>query len=465
VADRSLRSDDRRPRGFGTALRPTASASVADTLVDVRLSNWSRTYVYGARRVHVPTTHDQLRSIVAGTPRIRVLGSRHSFTDIGDAPELLRLDALPCELAVDQTAGTVSLSGATRYSELASALDRQGMALANLASLPHISVAGSIATATHGSGRRNGNLATAVVALELVVSSGDVVTLLRGDHAFDGAVVGLGALGAVTRVTLEIEPAYEVHQQVFENVPWDVLLESFEEISAAGYSVSVFTRWLGVAETVWVKRRERERGEPFPQALQLARAATSGHHPIPGLEAGTATEQLGVRGAWSQRLPHFRAEFTPSSGDEIQSEYFVPFEHAVAAITAVERLGARVRPLLQVSELRTIAGDELWMSPQHGRDSLGIHFTWLPRTRAVEAVLVELEAALAPFSARPHWGKLFVADAATLAPLYQRRSDFIELRASLDPRAAFTNAWMKRCVLGTGDTLENGADDERRSSG
>jgi xylitol oxidase len=376
-----------------------------------------------------------------------VLGSRHSFNDVADSEELLSLDRLPSEIAVDRAAGSVSLGAAVRYGELAEVLNAEGLALHNLASLPHISVAGAVATGTHGSGDRLGSLATAVSALELVTSDGEILRTARGDSEFDGMVVGLGALGAVTRITLDVEPGYEIRQRVFEELPWDALFEDFDAVSSAGDSVSVFTRWGDATDQVWVKSRVTGGAEEIRDDLFGAVAATVDRHPILGLDAVNCTPQLGVPGQWSDRLPHFRMGFTPSNGDELQSEYLLPRRHAIEAIGALRSLSERLRPLVQVSEIRTVAADRLWMSPEYGRDTVAVHFTWMPDQPAVEALLVDVEEALAPFEARPHWGKLFLAGAAAIAPLYERLPDFIGVIERLDPRGAFRNDWLERRLL------------------
>jgi xylitol oxidase len=411
-------------------------------------TNWAGNHRYRAERLHRPATVEELREVVATAARVRVLGSRHSFSDIADSVELVTLDDLPPDVVVDRAAGTVSLPAGLRYGELAEALHAEGVALANLASLPHISVGGAVATATHGSGDANGNLATAVAGLELVTSSGELLTAGRGDADFDGLVVGLGALGAVTRITLDVEPAYRVRQRAFNDLPWEVLVDRFDEVTAAGYSVSVFTRWGEAVDQVWVKRRVT--GDPEPDAGSFfgATRATVDQHPIRGIDPANCTPQLGVPGRWSDRLPHFRMGFMPSSGEELQSEFIVPRRDAAGAIGALRALAGVVRPVLQVSELRTVAADELWMSPQYRRDSLAVHFTWRPDRAAVDRVLVEVEAALAPFGARPHWGKLFRADASTIAPLYERLADFTRLVERLDRRGAFANPWLRTRVLG-----------------
>ena len=416
----------------------------------VARTNWAGNYTYRAHAIHAPSTLEQLQEIVCTLPRVRVLGSRHSFTDIADSVELVTLDRMARDVVVDRDALTVSCSGAVRYGELVRELRRERLALANLASLPHISVAGAVSTATHGSGDHNGNLATAVAGLEIVTSDGNVLTVARRDSDFDGLVVGLGAVGAVARITLDLERAYQMRQRVFEGLRWEKLLEHIDAITSSGYSVSVFTRWGETVTQVWVKSRVTEESQEAADGFFGATAATKQVHPIMGLDPVNCTTQLGVPGPWSERLPHFRLGFTPSSGAEIQSEYILPRRHAVSAIGAVLRIGSTIRPLVQVSEIRTIAADTLWMSPQYGQDTVAIHFTWKPDQERVTRALVELERILAPFEQRPHWGKLFLADATTIGSAYERLGDFARLLDRLDPRGAFRNEWLESRVLGTG---------------
>src|ERR687894_2667617 len=410
--------------------------------------NWAGNYAYRARRLHRPTTIEQVQEIVAGAPAVRVLGSRHSFNDIADSAELVTLEEMPVEVAFDGAANTVSCNAALKYGELVETLNAEGVALHNLASLPHISVAGAVATATHGSGDANGNLATAVAGLELVTSEGEVLEASRGEPDFDGLVVGLGALGAVTRITLDVEPAYEVRQRVFEGLRWEALFEPLDEITSCGYSVSVFTRWGETIDQVWVKSQVTAEAEQVGSALFGAVAATVDRHPILGLDAASCTPQLGRPGLWSDRLPHFRMGFTPSSGEELQSEFLVPRRHAVEAIEAVRALAEGIEPILQISEIRAVAADRLWMSMNYGQDTVGIHFTWKPEPEAVENMLVQLETALLPYGARPHWGKLFDAKAAAISPLYGRLPDFVRLVERFDPRGAFRNSWLNARVFG-----------------
>jgi len=409
--------------------------------------NWAGTYTYRAQKLHRPATMEQVQEIVANAASVHVLGSRHSFNDIADSEELISLENLPADVVVDHATHTVSLGGGVTYGHLVKTLNDEGVALHTLASLPHISVAGAVATATHGSGVTCGNLATAVAGLEIVRSSGAILKASRGDPDFDGLVVGLGALGAVTRITLDVQPAYEVQQRVFEGLSWQALSDHFDEITSCGYSVSIFTRWGETHEQVWVKIRMDE-PERLAGDLFGAVAATVDRHPIVELDPTPCTPQLGRPGLWSDRLPHFRMGSTPSSGTEIQTEYLLPRRHAIGAIEAVRALADGIRPILQVSEIRRVAADRLWMSMNYEQDSVGIHFTWKREPEAVQEMITQIEDALSPFEARPHWGKVFQAEAPTIAALYPRHADFVRLLQRLDPRGAFRNAWLKARVLG-----------------
>lgn len=414
------------------------------------LSNWSGNVIYGARVVHRPRTVREIQTLVSASDRVRALGSRHSFTAIADSAELISLAELDGEITIDASTGTVTVPGGVTYAELAVALNGHGLALANLASLPHISVAGAIATGTHGSGDRTGSLPTSVVGLELVTADGVRLRCQLGEPDFPGLVVGLGALGIVVELTLAVEPAYTMAQRVYEGLGWDVLLANLDAITAAGDSVSVFHRAGPATEQVWIKRRLP--ADPHPGDLFGSRPALVPRNPVLGADPVNATEQLEVAGPWSERLPHFRSGFTPSSGEEIQSELLVGRAHAVDAIEAMRGLSAQIRPLMLVGELRTVAADQLWLSPAYERDTLALHFTWRREPGAVQAAVAALEAALTPYGARPHWGKAIAARADTLAPLYPRMADFRRLRSRLDPRGVFVNDWLIDHVLGEDPT-------------
>lgn len=411
--------------------------------------NWAGNYTYRATRVHQPTSVDELREVVAGAPKLHALGSRHSFNDIADSAELVSLELLDQRMEIDRNASTVTVSAGTRYGALAQALEREHLALHNMASLPHISVAGAIATATHGSGDANGNLSTAVAALELVTSDGDLLWVSREDEDFAGMVVGLGALGVITRLTLDVQPSYWVRQQVFEHLDWDVLFDRFDEVTSSADSVSLFTDYGETVDQVWLKSRvDPERPKPLLDNFLGALAASRSLHPVATLSAANCTEQLGVPGAWADRLPHFRMEATPATGEEIQAEYMLPRRFAVAALQTVRDLATVIRPHLWISEVRTVAADDLWLSTAYRTDTVCIHFSWKPDPSAVERLVPVVEAALAPFEARPHWGKVFVATASELERRYERLPDFRRLTESMDKRGAFRNDFLDRHVFG-----------------
>lgn len=408
-------------------------------------TNWAGNVSFGAARVLRPESVAELREQVAGNARVRAVGAGHSFSPIADtAGALISLDELPRSARIDTGRQTVTATAAMRYGDLAVRLNAAGYALPNLASLPHISLAGACATGTHGSGNSNGGLATAVSGLELVTADGELVTVSRDTHGdeFGGMVVSLGALGIVTAITLDLVPAFTVRQWVYEDLPRQRLETDFAEIFASAYSVSVFTDWRP-PYTVRVWRKQRTGTQPPPRWLDATLASTQ-LNPVPGMDPGYTTAQLGEPGPWHERLPHFTAAGTPSSGDELQSEYLVPREHAVAALAALYPIADRIAAVLRISEIRTIAADDLWLSECHQRDSAGFHFTWRKDTVNVIPVLEAIEQRLAPFAARPHWGKVF---ATPPAGLYPRLPDFQRQRARFDPAGKFRNDFTDRYLL------------------
>ena len=416
-----------------------------------RRTNWAGNVVFGAATLHHPTSIDEVRRIVSGSERVRALGSGHSFNPIADTVgDQISLAGMPPLVHIDAERSTVTVGGGVRYGELAPQLHQAGYALHNLGSLPHICIAGATATGTHGSGVANGNLATAVRALDLVTASGDVVTLKVGDDEFEGAVVGLGMLGIVTSVTLAIEPTFAVAQYVYDGLSLAKLIAHLDETMEAAYSVSAFTDWRDPVMTqVWMKHRinASKPWEIWGQARWLdAPAADGPRHPVPGVDPVACTQQGGIPGPWHDRLPHFRLDFTPSSGDELQSEYFVPRESAVAALTAINSIAQVIAPVLQICELRTIAADELWLSPAYGRDSFAVHFTWISDIAAVKPALAAVEEQLAPFAARPHWGKVFEMTPALVHDRYERMPDFTALVSRFDPTGKFRNAFVDSFV-------------------
>jgi xylitol oxidase len=406
-------------------------------------TNWSGNIRFGAQRVHRPTTLSQLRDVVGSAERVRPLGTAHSFNSIADTRyDLVSVADLPPECDIDSTAGTARVAGGLRYGDIAARLQAAGWALPNLGSLPHISIAGACATGTHGSGNGNGCLATSVVGLDLVTADGQLVRL--DDVA--GAAVGLGALGVITHLTLRLVPTFDIAQYVYDGLPLPATPDRCDELFGAGYSVSLFTKWTGTAgNQAWVKRRT---DSPFAADREWlgGTLADGPRHPIAGMPAQFCTPQLGEPGPWFERLPHFRLEFNPSAGDELQSEYLIPRGSAVAAIAALSAIGDRIAPVLHVGEVRTVAEDGLWMSPAYGRDSLAVHFTWINDLEAVAPVMAAVEERLWPLDARPHWGKLWNAPMASVAARYHRLADFADLARRYDPTGKFTNPWLDSLI-------------------
>ena len=411
-------------------------------------TNWARNIEFAAAELRLPASVEELQGSVAASGRVRALGSAHSFNRIADTTGLLvSATSLPPVVEVAGDRSVVRVAGGVRYGDLAQQLDRAGYAVRNMASLPHISVAGSCATATHGSGDRNQNLPASVRAVELVTASGELTRIEAGAADFPGAVVGLGGLGVVTTMELEIIPSFEVRQYVYEGIPAEAVTSSFDEIFGSAYSVSVFTDWQGgTGNRIWQKQRAdtpATGGGGAPEWLG-GRLADGPRNPVPGMSAANATEQGGTPGPWHERLPHFRLEFTPSNGEELQSEFLVGRDVAVPVFETIAALSDLIVPLLQIGEIRTMAADDLWLSMAYQRDTVGFHFTWVKDEAAVAPVVLALEKALAPFGARPHWGKVFTSSAEAVRGVYPRYDDFVALLGRYDPDGKFRNEFMDR---------------------
>ncbi len=407
----------------------------------VPLRTWSGTYRFTARQVIAARTIDDVRRAVATDGRVRALGTRHSFSDLADnGATLVTLTDIAPDPVLDEASRTVTVGAGSSYGTIAAWLQERGWALGNLGSLPHISIAGAIATGTHGSGSRNRILSAAVAGLDYVDAGGGLCHVDRSDRSFDGLAVGLGAFGIVVRVTLDVEPSYLVRQDVYAGLPWDRVFADTAGIMSGAYSVSLFTDWSAESPQAWVKRRVAGPEDAAPEEFFGARRE---HGPVRLAEAPADNLTVhGKAGPWSRRLPHFRADATPSNGDEIQSEYFVDSRHGATALDAVRRLGPLITPLLLVSEIRSTAPDQLWLSGSYGRPTLAIHFTWRNRPEEVNAAVPRVEAALAPFGARPHWGKL--SHVQELEPLYPRLPDARTLFERLDPEGRFSNHRLER---------------------
>ena len=424
--------------------------SFSDFALQEKLKNWAGNLIYSTTNIQYPTSVEQVQSLVKKSDKIKALGSRHCFNNIADSKfAFIGMEKMNKVVSLDKTAGTVTIEGGMNYGQLCPYLETNGFALHNLASLPHISVTGACTTATHGSGVKNGNLSTSVKALEFVSADGSLHRLNEKDDTdkFMGAVVGLGAIGIITKITLAVQPSFTMRQYVFENLPLSQLSENFIKIMSAGHSVSLFTDWQkNSINEVWVKLRSDEKFDGGSEFFG-AKPATKNVHPIIELSAENCTEQMGVPGVWYERLPHFKMGFTPSSGKELQAEYFVPAKNAVDAMMAIQRMGKQIGPHLFISEIRTIAADKLWLSPANNEDMVAIHFTWKQDWPAVSKLLPQIEMELASYNVKPHWGKLFTLPKSTLAAKYPAMQNFANLVKEYDPAGKFVNDFLKNNVL------------------
>lgn len=415
-------------------------------------TNWAGNLTYSTDNLHIPKNVEELQEAIKKCKKVRALGTKHCFNTIADSKEnQISTEAFNKIIGLDKEKNTVTVEAGIKYGEMCKYLDDNGFALHNLASLPHISVAGACATSTHGSGIKNGSLATAVSAIEFVNGKGELVTLTResSGEEFGAAVVNLGALGIATKITLDVQPTFKMKQVVYQNLPMSALEKNFEAIMSGGYSVSLFTDWRNknVSE-VWVKSKAEDMKEVAPEYFG-AKLATKNLHPIEALDPVNCTDQMGVEGPWYERMPHFKMGFTPSSGKELQSEYFVAFEHAYEGFMAIEKLNEKVAPHLFITEVRAIAADELPMSPFYKKTCVAFHFTWKQEVEAVMALLPEIEEALAPFAPRPHWGKIFTLKPAVLQSRIEKLADFKKIMEKHDPEGKFRNEFIETNLFGS----------------
>ena len=402
------------------------------------MKNWSGNVTFEANLVVRPTSIEDIKSAVKAADKVRALGSAHSFNQIAASKDVLfSFENFPKDIEIDAASKQVRIAAGVRYGEAAIALNAAGLALPNMGSLPHITVVGATSTGTHGSGARNKNLSAAIIKIELINANGEEVTI-EGEE-LHAARVGLGALGIIHHVTLQAIDAFNVSQTVYRDLHFENWISNFDQVMGNNYSVSAFTTWGdSLVDQLWIKSHMEDDVLPGDE-FYTGTAAEQKLHPLEGADTASATEQMGSVGPWHERLPHFKLDFMPSFGDELQTEYFVDIKDAKAALEAVHALREQIRPLLLVTELRTIAGDDNWLSEAYRRDSLAIHFTWKPDVPGVMAFLPTLEAALEQFGARPHWGKLFTDLGFNFYELYPHFAEWRAYRNQMDPDRKFVN--------------------------
>ena len=416
-----------------------------------KLKNWAGNIEFSTDNVHYPESIAEVQRVVKSSKKIRAIGSRHSFNRIADSDSnQISLSGLNKIISLDKEAHKVTVEGGIRYSELAPYLHNNGFALENLASLPHITIAGAIATSTHGSGIKNGSLATSVSAIEFVNASGELVNLSKekDPDTFYGAVVGLGALGIVSKITLDLVPTFDMTQVVYLNMPMATFEKNMLAILSSSYSVSLFTNWAdkNVSEVWLVDKAINGEAAKIAPEFYGAKVATKNVHPVIDQTAEKVTDQMGIPGPWYERMPHFKMGFKPSTGKELQSEFFVGIEHAYEAMMAIEKIHEKITPHLFITEVRTVKADNLWMSPCYQHDSVAFHFTWKQEIEAVNAVVPLIEEQLAPFNVRPHWAKVFTMSPKVLQSRYTKLADFKQLISKYDPEGKFRNEFISKNI-------------------
>ena len=403
------------------------------------MKNWSGNIEYRPAQIARPSSISELQKVVADSSNVRAYGSGHSFNTLADTDgTLIAFSEFDKNIAIDSSKMLVRVPAGVRYGEVAPKLHANGFALRNMGSLPHITVVGATSTGTHGSGVGNKNLSGSIAEIELITATGDAITLDQSE--LPAARVALGSIGIIHHLTLDIVPTYDVAQTVYFDLPFVQLISNLDAILSAGYSVSVLSMWGDeYVDQVWVKSKIGTNPVLTQNEWFGAKLATRKSNPIREADSAAATEQFGLPGPWFERLPHFKLDFTPSFGEELQTEYFIDRKDAPAALNAIYKIREELSELIMVCEMRTVAQDENWLSEAYGRETFVFHFTWRPNIPAVEKLLLKIEASLEPFNARPHWGKVFTNNAFDFSSLYPKFNSFLTYRGTYDPSRKFVN--------------------------
>ena len=403
------------------------------------MKNWSGNIEYRPAEIARPESISELQKVVADSRKVRAYGSGHSFNTLADTDgTLIAFSEFDKNIEIDSSKMLVRVPAGVRYGEVAPKLHANGFALRNMGSLPHITVVGATSTGTHGSGVGNKNLSGSIAEIELITATGDAITLDQSE--LPAARVALGSIGIIHHLTLDIVPTYDVAQTVYFDLPFVQLISNLDAILSAGYSVSVLSMWGDeFVDQVWVKSKIGTNPVLTQNEWFGAKLATRKSNPIREADSAAATEQFGLPGPWFERLPHFKLDFTPSFGEELQTEYFIDRKDAPAALHAIYKIRKELSELIMVCEMRTVAQDENWLSEAYGRETFVFHFTWRPNIPAVEKLLLKIEASLEPFKARPHWGKVFTNNAFDFSSLYPKFNSFLTYRGTYDPSRKFVN--------------------------
>jgi L-gulonolactone oxidase len=431
-----------------------------------RWTNWGGTFSCSPTRIESPAGEEEIAAIVRAAAErgehVKVIGSGHSFTDIGCTDGcLIKLDRYNKVLEVDRDAATITAQAGVTILELSDALAHFGLAMENMGDVGYQTISGAISTATHGTGERFRNISSQVLALSLVLADGTVLRCSPDldPEAFKAAQVGLGALGVLSTVTLRCVPAYNIHS-VQEPRRIDELLDQFDELCKQNDHFELF--WFPHTEWAQAITNTRTQDAPPPDQRRTGFGAYVNDILLENHAFGMIQRAAQVRRAWIPGLAAItartmsRKEMTDRS-DRIfantrlvrfaEMEYAVPRRQLISAVREIRSMIQRKRLLVSFPvEVRSVAADDIPLSPAYGRDTgyIAVHvyhrFEYEPYFREVEAIMNAHEG-------RPHWGKLHFQTAATLRPRYPLWDRFVAVRDRLDPNRLFGNAYLER-VLG-----------------
>jgi len=410
------------------------------------MKNWAGNLTFSGKEYIEVDSISRLQSVVSKASGVKVLGTGHSFSDIADTTQTqISIKNLSNEIEIDSIKKVALVPAGMQYADVCRYLEKRGWALFNTASLGEITVAGAILTGTHGSGSYNPILSDCVEGIEMVLASGEIFNLLREDSKeFSGFVVSLGALGVFTKLKLKIVESFSIKQFIYENIGMQSIAENFEAIFDKAYSVSYFSNWeKNTTGQIWMKFLDDNNLAELPSVWLGGNIANANQHPVKTNDPSPCTDQMGVSGKWLYRLPHFKLDCSPASGDEVQTEYLVNRTYVREYIAGLSNIGDEIAARVYATEIRTIKSDDLWLSGAHGRQTVGFHFTW-KKSDSLHKFLPKVEEILGEHDGRPHWGKLFSTPRENLMGRYPKYSHFEELLKKYDPDKKFRNSFINR---------------------
>ncbi len=410
------------------------------------MKNWAGNLSFSSKEFIEIDSVKKLQTIVSNARGIKVLASGHSFSDIADTKDtLISIKNLSFEIGIDSNKREALVPAGMQYSDVSRYLEKHGWAVSNMASLGEVTIAGAILTGTHGSGSSNGILSTAVIGFEMVLESGSILTTDRENSSdFPGFIVSLGALGVFTKYKLKIVPSFSIRQVVYENINIESIANNFDLVFDRAYSVSFFSNWAqNSTGQIWMKFLDDSKPFNISSDWIDGNLAKVKQHPVKINDASPCTDQLATSGKWLDRLPHFKLNSSPVSGDEVQTEYLVDRRYVKQYISELAEIGDEIASKVYTTEIRTIKADDLWLSGAYERETVGFHFTWRKSDSLVN-FLPKIESILGKHDGRPHWGKLFDVPKDKLPSRYPKFSDFEVLLQKYDPNKKFRNNFINK---------------------